>query len=246
LSIKGEMKMKTLLTLLTFSLTLTSCITVDIQTSKQRPERELVLEGDGWSVTPNGQLTINKGEFVPAGVTLTMGALVIVVDPAAIHQPKLADVILISHAHPDHFSVEDIKLCLKEGTTLICPASMRETVIKSLPGVKTVFLNPGEPWQGDTLRVIGTPAYNNRPVFLWITAHPKEDRNLGFLISNNNTSFFYVGDSDVLKEWNIPKDLDLVIYPTGGDNLTMSKDEAAEWLKLMEPKQSLPVHFTPL
>ena len=46
---------------------------------------------------------------------------VICIDPLLIDDPRSADYILITHAHPDHFSLSDIEKLATKDTIIICP-----------------------------------------------------------------------------------------------------------------------------
>lgn len=65
---------------------------------------------------------------------------VICIDPLLIDDPRSADYILITHAHPDHFSLSDIEKLAKKDTIIICP----KQVDNRLSAYQTLTMKPEE------------------------------------------------------------------------------------------------------
>src|SRR3972149_9504624 len=65
-------------------------------------------------------------------------------DPFRISSPKHdADIILISHNHPDHFSPEDINKIIKDDTLVFLPPDCLSKMSRFVEKGKTVALRPG-------------------------------------------------------------------------------------------------------
>ena len=93
------------------------------------------------------------------------GTLQIYIDPYKIPAglPK-ADVIFITHAHFDHFSMEDIKKIKVKQTKIVAPMDVALKFENSALGVV-----PGKEYTIGTWNVTTVPAYNIDKKF-----HPKE------------------------------------------------------------------------
>ena len=86
-------------------------------------------------------------------------------------------------------------------------------------------------------------AYNTRPVFLWIKAHPKSSQNVGYVISIDGVNVYHAGDTDYIPEMDMISDIDVALVPIGGDNLTMNVGDAAKTLDKIKPKIAVPMHY---
>src|SRR6187200_1071914 len=90
-----------------------------------------------------------------AGFRLKVSGRTIYIDPYRAPRGAQADLILITHDHFDHFSLEDIEQLSGEGTRVIGPA----TVTEQLKGA-VVKIAPGETVELPGLDVTAVAAYN--------------------------------------------------------------------------------------
>jgi len=158
--------------------------------------------------------------------------LVIYIDPAYGEYPDKADVILISHFHYDHCSLETVRRIRKDDTTII---STKE-VASQIDECRAV--QAGEEGLIGNITVTIIPAYNiNRK---GKETHSKED-TIGFLINAEGKKIYYTSDTDFIPEMKDIK-ADIVIIPVGGTN-TMNAKEAASAVKLIKPKTAVPIHY---
>lgn len=190
-------------------------------------------------VNMNVPLIVNNMDFLPSSFIIRSGELVIYIDPFAIDEGPPADYILITHPHPDHFSLQDIKKIAKNGTVIICP----KTVSKSLSKFSVKEIKPGETFIFKDFSCEAVPAYNLKPGFLGITPHPKAGLNAGYVISVNGFRIFHAGDSDYVPEMDNLKDIDMVMLPIAGGKLTMSTEKAAELANKLQPSIAVPMHY---
>ena len=162
--------------------------------------------------------------------------LVVYIDPWGL-QGDLppADLVLITHAHGDHYSNDDIKRVKAAKTTFVAPAD----VAKELSGnVKTV--KPGERLDAAGVKLETVPAYNIDPQRL--QAHPKANSWVGYVITLGGVTYYHAGDTDHLPELDKLK-TDVAFVPIGDGGFVMTVDEAASLVKAMKPKIAVPMHY---
>jgi len=158
--------------------------------------------------------------------------LVIYIDPYYGEYNDKADVILVSHFHYDHCSLEIIKKIRKDDTTIIGTPE----VASQMDGCRAV--RAGEQGIIGKMEVTITQAYNTRNIGK--EKHSKED-TIGFLIQAEGKRIYYSSDTDFIPEMKDIK-ADIVIVPVGGTN-TMDAKEAASAVKLIKPKTAIPIHY---
>ena len=118
--------------------------------------------------------------------------------------PK-ADVIFITHAHYDHFSIEDIAKIKTEHTIIVAPKDVASKFDKSV-----IAVVPGKTYIIGKMKVMTVPAYNLDKKF-----HPKENKWVGYIITlSNGKKIYHVGDTDFIPEM---KDIvtDIALLPCG-------------------------------
>jgi len=145
------------------------------------------------------------------------------------------DVILITHAHGDHFQPEEIERLSTGSTKLVAPYD----VAKELSGEVTP-VRPGESHDVGGLRFTTVPAYN--VVEHRLEAHPKENQWVGYVIELDGTAYYHAGDTDHAPELDAVK-ADVTFLPIGGDPYTMAPDEAADLAKVIQPQIAVPMHY---
>ena len=87
------------------------------------------------------------------------GNIKIIIDPYKITKQEKADLILISHNHFDHLSLDDLKKVSTENTTIVSSNECKD-MLTGFSFKEKIGISPGE---GKTLRAIkikAKPAYN--------------------------------------------------------------------------------------
>ena len=93
--------------------------------------------------------------------------LVLYIDPWTLpRQTEMADLILISHPHSDHFQPKAIQTIKQKDTVIVTPVRMA--------GNGMMGLAPGKSFQTGPFKVTGVPAYNVKKKF-----HPKKTTMAG-------------------------------------------------------------------
>ncbi len=175
---------------------------------------------------------------------LIKNSKILYIDPYKIKDGlEKADIILITHSHYDHCSIEDIEKIIKEGTKIIMPADCQSKILKFKAPVEMIIIEPGQEIVLGNIRITAFPAYNIDKSF-----HQKEDDWVGYFLKMNEVMVYHAGDTD-----NIPEMQRLtghkhngkkfiVLLPVGG-RFTMSAEEAADVAKLLKPDLAIPMHY---
>jgi L-ascorbate metabolism protein UlaG (beta-lactamase superfamily) len=180
-------------------------------------------------------------EFIPvqhASFIIKGDDLTIFVDPVGDVAPYAAhrtvDVILITHAHPDHLAPDLVRLLRRPYTAILGP----ETVTEKL-GFGTTIIN-GESKTVKGLKIEAVPAYNTTPERL--SFHPQGTGN-GYVISMEDGTRIYVsGDTEDISEMRRLENID---YAFVCMNLpyTMSVEQAASSIAAFKPRVVIPYHY---
>lgn len=165
------------------------------------------------------------------------GKVIVYIDPFQIpDEPKDADIILITHEHPEHFSLDDIKKVVKENTKIVIPQKMKKKVSKNNENWNIIEVEPGIYKEFGGVEIETVAAYNNMKHF-----HPKRNGWLGYIIIINDTRIYIAGDTDITKE-NKKVRCDIALVPIGGGS-TMDAKKAAELVNIINPQIAIPTHY---
>jgi L-ascorbate metabolism protein UlaG (beta-lactamase superfamily) len=149
--------------------------------------------------------------------------------------PK-ADLILITHEHPDHFDLKAINI-IKTGKTSIVTT---ETVAAQLPG--SIVLKNGDEKTIAGLKIEAVPAYNlvhmRSP---GIPYHAKGIGN-GYIITFGDKRLYIAGDTENIPEMKILRNIEVAFLPM---NLpyTMTPEMVADAATAFQPKILYPYHY---
>ena len=182
-----------------------------------------------------------KTTFVGHGTLMfNFGGKVIHVDPysnlADYNTLPKADLILLTHEHPDHLDLKALN-AIRTGKTVVV---VTEACGKQVQG-GIVMMN-GEVNTWEALKVEAVPAYNivhkrdtGQPF------HPKGVGN-GYIITFGDKRVYVAGDTENIPEMKGLKNIDIAFLPM---NLpyTMTPEMVAEAARVFKPKILYPYHF---
>jgi L-ascorbate metabolism protein UlaG (beta-lactamase superfamily) len=157
------------------------------------------------------------------------------VDPFKIGDvKKKASILLISHEHFDHCSVDDIKKVVTPNTVVVAHAQSRNELLK-LKVKEVRIVKPGDKLDVNGVSVETVPAYNvNKFREPGKPFHPKEDGKLGFIVTMKGVRIYHAGDSDHIPEMKgISPDIALI--PVSG-TYVMTVQEAVEATDSIKPR----------
>ncbi len=184
--------------------------------------------------------------IIHASVQIEYRGKVILVDPiSAGTYRKKADLILITHSHPDHFDEYKIAEMHKVKGTVIAPLVVAETLggDEVLPETtKLVSLSNGQKVLAQGVLVEAVPAYNiKRGPNATHKFHPKGAFN-GYILTLGGKRIYIAGDTEATPEMKRLKNIDAAFIPM---NLpyTMTPQEAAVGVRAFKPKVVYPYHF---
>jgi len=171
---------------------------------------------------------------------------VIYIDPYNIKPAVPADIILITHEHFDHCSAEDVAKVLKENTVIITTAAAKDKLRAVADRVRFLIVTQGQSYDIDGIRIEAVPAYNtNKFRSPGVVYHPP-GIGVGFVINIGGIRIYHAGDTDIVQgvEKNL-KNIDVAMVPISG-TYTMTPVEAAQFIKQIRPKLTIPMHFKTL
>ena len=172
-----------------------------------------------------------------ASFKIISGEKVIYIDPYKIDPSEPGNLILITHAHYDHCSLEDIDKIREKSTVVVAPA---DCAAKLGNNVKIIAV--GETVEVNGVKITGVPAYNtHRFRSPGVLFHPKEAGWLGLVVEVEGVKIYHAGDTDKIPEMSSIK-CDVALLPVGG-TYTMDADEAAEAANLIKPDIAIPMHW---
>ena len=165
------------------------------------------------------------------GFVMKTGGKVIVIDPFQIEDCDPADIILITHSHPDHCSIDDIDKIKKPSTVFVTEAESAANLSGDVRVVK-----PGSKLTVAGVEIEVVPAYNIDKAF-----HPKDNNWLGFIITIDGTRVYHAGDTDLIPEMDTFS-VDIALLPVSG-TFVMTAVEAVEAANRLNPKLAIPMHY---
>jgi len=157
---------------------------------------------------------------------------VVYIDPWRIAgEPQDADVVLLTHPHFDHLSLEDLDKVAKADTVFVGPADC----LTDLAGDRRT-VRPGDRLELGEITVEAVPAYNTNKAY-----HPQDKRWVGFIVALGGTRIYHAGDTDVIPEMR-DFHVDVALLPVSG-TYVMTAEEAATAAAILDPKLAVPMHY---
>jgi L-ascorbate metabolism protein UlaG (beta-lactamase superfamily) len=175
------------------------------------------------------------------GYRIESGGKTIYIDPYQIpksqHNRNDADVVLITHNHFDHLSLDDLKHVVGKKTTIV---AAKECLSKlgGMNVLETHGVAPGDKISIQDIAVEAIAAYNVNKKF-----HPKSDGKVGFVFAVNSMRIYHAGDTDEIPEMN---DLDphVAIVPVSGTYVMTAEEAARAVNNRIKPNEvAIPMHY---
>ena len=177
-----------------------------------------------------------------SGFHVTVGRAHVYIDPYRVPDgAPLADLILITHGHYDHFSPQDVEKLTKRETWLVGPAAVAERVSGQVHRIE-----PGEALDDELVRGIhvnAVAAYNTskrdadgKPF------HPRDAGWVGYDLNVRGERLYHSGDTDVIPEMDSVTGVDVALLPVSGVYV-MTAQEAAEAARRIQPRVAVPMHW---
>jgi len=158
----------------------------------------------------------------------------IYIDPWGITDPDPADAVFITHAHMDHFQMDDIEKVRTDRTKFFAPRDVANELSGDVVPVK-----PEDKLQFGSITATAVHAYNTHPERL--QHHPKSNDWVGYVFDLGGTTYYHAGDTDHVPELDALS-VDVAMVPIGG-TYTMDVPEAAGLVKSIQPQLAVPMHY---
>ena len=155
----------------------------------------------------------------------------IYIDPWKLGDVPKADLILITHDHPDHCSPEDVAKIQHTGTVIVT----EKDSAKKLTGDVRI-IKQGESLTMDGVTIEAVPSYNMDKAF-----HPKKNDWLGFIVETEVVRIYHAGDTDFIREMKNFR-VDIALLPVSG-TYVMTSEQAAKAAMAINPKRAIPMHY---
>ncbi|MBI2574473.1 MBL fold metallo-hydrolase [Candidatus Woesearchaeota archaeon] len=168
------------------------------------------------------------------------GEKVIYVDPFQIQPGEKADIVLITHPHYDHCSIEDLRKIVKLDTVIVAPIDCQSKIASAkLHYAEFKNVSPGSSVSIYGCSIRAVPAYNTNKHF-----HNKTDEWAGYVFEVNGKKLYHAGDTDFIQEMTglASMGIDIALLPVGG-TYTMNAREAAQAVAMIRPKVAIPMHY---
>jgi len=169
-----------------------------------------------------------------SGFIINTSQNTITIDPYQSKCCTLSDIILITHPHFDHLSIEDIDRFRKPSTVIITEAQSARKLSGDVQIIK-----PGEEITINDIKISAVCAYNidnDNP-------HPKNNNWLGFILDFEGVRIYHSGDTDLIPEMDT-LDVDIAILPVSG-TYVMNAEDAIIAVHKIKPKIAIPMHYNP-
>lgn len=166
----------------------------------------------------------------------------LVIDPFKLQSaPEKAELLLITHEHFDHLSLEDIKKVVTDKTVVVAISSCKSELSKLKVG-EVKLVRPGDKISVGNVTVEAVPAYNlNKYRVPGKVFHPKEDGKVGYIVTIGGVRIYHAGDTDAIPEMRGLK-TDIALLPVSG-TYVMTSEEAANAAEMINPKLAIPMHY---
>lgn len=184
------------------------------------------------------------------GFLLEAAGASLVIDPYRVSEGRDVDLVLITHGHSDHCSLEDIRKFVGSGTTVVGPADIQSTIMK-LEGVHVQPIEPGDSMKLGPFTIEAIPAYNVtkfRDKEKKVHFHGKKERFVGYVIKHGSTIVYHAGDTDLIPEmqkltgYGKHGNRFVALLPVSG-TYVMTAEEAVEAAALLKADVVIPMHY---
>jgi len=165
------------------------------------------------------------------GFEITASSVKLVIDPYQVKTAEPADIILVTHSHFDHCSIDDINKLKKPSTVIITEPDSAQKFSGDVRIVK-----PGDKLTVSGIEIEAVPAYNTNKDF-----HPKANNWLGFIITVDDVRIYHAGDTDFIPEMDTFS-VDIALLPVSG-TYVMTAEEAVNAAKRIKPQIAIPMHY---
>jgi L-ascorbate metabolism protein UlaG (beta-lactamase superfamily) len=158
------------------------------------------------------------------------------IDPYEVKETEQADIILITHGHYDHCSIEDLKKLVKDDTIIFTTPDTTSKLASKVHGGHIKLVKPGDAFVEGNIKINTVPSYNIDKEF-----HPKANEWVGYIFEINGIKFYHAGDTDLIPEMEEIQ-CDVAFLPVSG-TYVMNVEQAVQAARMIMPKIAIPMHY---
>lgn len=177
------------------------------------------------TATPSPADAVSKLHWFGTSAILYNGSQVIYFDPITLSgEIPTADIILITHAHSDHWSVNDLKQIISPNTTLIISPNVTTVyeAAKADLGIPATVLAEGETIEVNELSIQAVPAFDTH-------GHLRENGGVGYIVSVDDMHIYHAGATNSYPEM-AQYECEIAILPL------VTADDTRAMIKLLPSK----------
>ena len=191
----------------------------------------------GQKGTDDLDFMVNKISWdLQSSIRISLKDKIIYIDPYKVKEKVKSDMVLITHAHQDHLSVNDLKMVANPYSKIIAPANcangMKEAGFSLYKAVK-----PGDNLMVDDFKIEVVPAYNPGKHY-----HPKSNQWVGYVLDINGIKIYHPGDTGRIPEMK-KITCDIAFMPLGQTYTMNSVQEAVDAILDVKAKIAIPFHY---
>lgn len=187
-------------------------------------------------MVPSKSLVENIQWYGQSSVRIPFEKKFIYIDPFQITDKEPADIILITHPHFDHFSIEDINKIANHNTSICAPKECCDK-LRKLGFTKCLDVVPGQSITVDGISIKTVPAYNTVK-----NNHPKEKKWVGYILTLGDLKIYHPGDTNRIPEMESIS-CDIAFMPLGQTYTMQNVEEAAAAVLDVKAKIAIPIHY---
>ena len=171
-----------------------------------------------------------------ASVRIPYRGQMIYIDPFHLSVSDTAGLILVTHDHHDHLSLEDIARIAGNNTNFVVASACVDKLEQA--GYRNIqSLVPGSKIDVLGLGITAVPAYN-----LAKPMHPKGRSYVGYLVDFDGITVYHAGDTERIPEM---RDIqcDIMLVPLGQTYTMNSVEEAVGAVLDTKASVAIPIHW---
>jgi L-ascorbate metabolism protein UlaG (beta-lactamase superfamily) len=171
-----------------------------------------------------------------SSIRIPFNGKLIYIDPFQITEKDPAALILITHPHFDHFSVDEISKVATHTTPIYAPKECNDK-LRSLGYKNCVDVVPGQSFNVGDIKFETVPSYNTIK-----NNHPKDKHWVGYVLTLGTLKIYHPGDTNRIPEMKAIH-CDIAFMPLGQTYTMQNVQEAADAVMDVKAKVAIPIHY---